>query len=407
MKFLHKILEKQRPMFEKGGKLEKLYYLFEAGETFMFSPASTAAKKGVQIRDAIDLKRMMMTVVIAMVPCLVWGIFNVGYQHNIATGQATTFFSIDNLLFGARWVLPIVLVSYAAGGLLEALFAVVRKHPINEGFLVTGMLIPLIVPPTIPLWQVALATIFGVVVGKEIFGGTGMNVLNVAMTARAFLYFAYPLQISGEVWTQMAGDTAVNGFSGATALAVANNVSIAGTQTVVEGLNQANAMLSAPFSSGSFFSFDNMLIGGIPGSIGETSTLMALIGGLILIATGVGSWKIIVSVFAGAFAMGTIFNLAGANEFMALPAHYHLVLGGLAFGAVFMATDPVSAAQTETGKWIYGALIGMLTVLIRVLNPAYPEGIMLAVLFMNVFAPLIDFYVVQANKKRRMARATV
>ncbi|MBO3700675.1 NADH:ubiquinone reductase (Na(+)-transporting) subunit B [Roseivirga sp. E12] len=404
MKFLHKILEKQKPMFEKGGKLEKLYYLFEAGETFMFSPASTANNKGVQVRDAIDLKRMMMTVVIAMIPCLIWGIFNVGYQHHVAIGEATSFFSIDNLLFGSRWVLPIVLVSYAAGGLIEAVFAVIRKHPINEGFLVTGMLIPLIVPPTIPLWQVALATIFGVVVGKEIFGGTGMNVLNVAMTSRAFLYFAYPLQISGDVWTQLGGDTAVNGFSGATALAVANNVSIEGSQSVVEGLNQANNMLASPFG-GDFFSFQNMLIGGIPGSIGETSTLMALIGGLILIATGVGSWKIIVSVFAGAFAMGTIFNLAGANEFMLLPAHYHLVLGGLAFGAVFMATDPVSAAQTETGKWIYGVLIGMLTVVIRVLNPAYPEGIMLAVLFMNVFAPLIDFYVVQANKKRRIARA--
>ena len=192
MKFLHKILEKQKPMFEKGGKLEKLYYLFEAGETFMFSPATTAGNKGVQIRDAIDLKRMMMTVVIAMVPCLIWGIFNVGYQHYIAIGEATSFFSIDNLLFGSRWVLPIVLVSYAAGGLIEAVFAVIRKHPINEGFLVTGMLIPLIVPPTLPLWQVALATVFGVVVGKEIFGGTGMNVLNVAMTSRAFLYFAYP-----------------------------------------------------------------------------------------------------------------------------------------------------------------------------------------------------------------------
>lgn len=404
MKFLHKILEKQKPMFEKGGKLEKLYYLFEAGETFMFSPATTAGNKGVQIRDAIDLKRMMMTVVIAMVPCLIWGIFNVGYQHYIAIGEATSFFSIDNLLFGSRWVLPIVLVSYAAGGLIEAVFAVIRKHPINEGFLVTGMLIPLIVPPTLPLWQVALATVFGVVVGKEIFGGTGMNVLNVAMTSRAFLYFAYPLQISGEVWTQMAGEVAVNGYSGATALAVANNVSIQGTQSVVEGLSQANNVLASPFG-GDFFSFQNMLIGGIPGSIGETSTLMALIGAVILIATGVGSWKVIVSVFAGALAMGTIFNLAGANEFMLLPAHYHLVLGGLAFGAVFMATDPVSAAQTETGKWIYGVLIGMLTVIIRVLNPAYPEGIMLAVLFMNVFAPLIDFYVVEANKKRRLARA--
>ena len=269
MKFLHKILEKQKPMFEKGGKLEKLYYLFEAGETFMFSPATTAGNKGVQIRDAIDLKRMMMTVVIAMVPCLIWGIFNVGYQHYIAIGEATSFFSIDNLLFGSRWVLPIVLVSYAAGGLIEAVFAVIRKHPINEGFLVTGMLIPLIVPPTLPLWQVALATVFGVVVGKEIFGGTGMNVLNVAMTSRAFLYFAYPLQISGEVWTQMAGEVAVDGYSGATALAVANNVSIQGTQSVVEGLSQANNVLASPFG-GDFFSFQNMLIGGIPGSIGET-----------------------------------------------------------------------------------------------------------------------------------------
>ena len=247
MKFLHKILEKQKPMFEKGGKLEKLYYLFEAGETFMFSPATTAGNKGVQIRDAIDLKRMMMTVVIAMVPCLIWGIFNVGYQHYIAIGEATSFFSIDNLLFGSRWVLPIVLVSYAAGGLIEAVFAVIRKHPINEGFLVTGMLIPLIVPPTLPLWQVALATVFGVVVGKEIFGGTGMNVLNVAMTSRAFLYFAYPLQISGEVWTQMAGEVAVDGYSGATALAVANNVSIQGTQSVVEGLSQANNVLATPY----------------------------------------------------------------------------------------------------------------------------------------------------------------
>ena len=406
MKFLHDLLEKQRPMFEKGGKLENLYYLFEAGETFLFSPNTTAKNKGVQIRDAIDLKRMMMTVVIAMIPCLIWGIFNVGYQHYLAVGEPTSFFSIDNLLYGARWVLPIVLVSYAAGGAIEGLFAVVRKHPINEGFLVTGMLVPLIVPPTIPLWQVGLATIFGVLVGKEIFGGTGMNILNVAMTARAFLYFAYPSQISGEVWTQLGSDTAMNGYSGATALAVAYDTSNAGVDTVVNGLNQANAVLSSPFG-GEFFSFQNMLIGGIPGSIGETSALMALLGGLILVATGVGSWKIIVSVFAGAFAMGTLFNLVGLNGFMEMPAQYHLVMGGLAFGAVFMATDPVSAAQTETGKWIYGALIGILTVVIRVVNPAYPEGIMLAVLFMNVFAPLIDFYIVQANKKRRLARATV
>lgn len=406
MKFLHNLLEKQKPMFEKGGKLEKFYYLFEAGETFLFSPASTAGKKGVQIRDAVDLKRMMMTVVIAMVPCLIWGIFNVGYQHHVAIGEQTSFFSVDNLLFGARWVLPIVLVSYAAGGLIEALFAVVRKHPINEGFLVTGMLIPLIVPPTIPLWQVALATVFGVVVGKEIFGGTGMNVLNVAMTARAFLYFAYPSQISGEVWTQLAGETPIDAYSGATALSVAYDSSNVGN-AVTSGLANVNSALAAPFGNFGFFSFENMLIGGIPGSIGETSTLMALLGAIILIATGVGSWKIIVSAFGGAFLMGTLFNMVGANEFMNVPAQYHLVMGGLAFGAVFMATDPVSASQTETGKWIYGLLIGALTVLIRVVNPAYPEGIMLAVLLMNVFAPLIDFYVVQANKKRRLARATV
>lgn len=394
MKFIKKQLDSKRHLFEKGGKFEKFYYLWEANETFLFSPAHTAGKKGVQIRDAIDLKRMMMTVVIAMVPCLIWGIFNVGYQHHLAVGQEEAFFSLHNLAFGARWVLPIVLVSYAAGGLVEVTFGIIRKHPINEGFLVTGMLIPLIVPPTIPLWQVALATVFGVLVGKEIFGGTGMNVLNVAMTARAFLYFAYPSQISGEVWTQLAGEQMVDSYSGATALAIAQNTVTSGGADVVAAL-------------GNFFSLENMFMGYIPGSIGETSTLMALIGALILIGTGVGSWKIIVSVFLGALGMGFIFNLAGANAFMELPPHYHLVIGGLAFGAVFMATDPVSAAQTETGKWIYGLLIGMLTVLIRVLNPAYPEGIMLAVLFMNVFAPLIDFYVVQANKKRRLARATV
>ena len=381
-------------MFEKGGKFEKFYYLFEANESFLFSPASIAKNKGVQVRDAIDLKRMMMTVVIAMIPCLIFGIFNTGYQHKLAIGEATSFLSIDNLLFGARWVLPIVLVSYAAGGLIEVIFALIRKHPINEGFLVTGMLIPLIVPATIPLWQVALATVFGVLVGKEIFGGTGMNILNVAMTSRAFLYFAYPSQISGAVWTQLAEKTPVDGYTGATALAVAYDTSTAGSGNVVSSLGES-------------FSLSNMFMGFIPGSIGETSTLWVLVGALILIASGVGSWKIIVSVFGGAFIMGAIFNAAGLNGFMNMPPEYHLVMGGLAFGAVFMATDPVSAAQTETGKWIYGLLIGMLTVIIRVVNPAYPEGIMLAVLFMNVFAPLVDFYIVQANKKRRLTRATV
>ncbi|MEQ9425984.1 MAG: NADH:ubiquinone reductase (Na(+)-transporting) subunit B [Cyclobacteriaceae bacterium] len=394
MKFLRDILDKQKPMFEKGGKLEKLYYLFEAGDTFMFSPNTTANSKGVQVRDAIDLKRMMITVVVAMVPCLAFGIWNVGYQHSIATGQNLEL--MDQILIGLKVVLPVVLVAYTAGGLVEAAFAVVRRHPINEGFLVTGMLIPLVMPPTIPLWQVALATIFAVIIAKEAFGGTGMNILNVALTARAFLYFAYPTDISGEVWTYFGDQSAVDGFSGATALAIGAGTTGAGAVDVnlVQQMNAAN------------LSFLDMMWGYIPGSIGETSTIMCLIGALILIATGVGSWKIIVSVFAGSYVMGMIFNLIGVNEFMNLPPHYHWVMGGMAFGAVFMATDPVTAAQTEKGKWIYGFLIGMLTVLIRIFNPAYPEGIMLAILFMNVFAPLIDYNVVSANKKRRLNRAT-
>lgn len=394
MKFLREILDKQKPLFEKGGKFEKLYYLFEAQDTFLFSPDTTAGIRGVQIRDAIDLKRMMITVVVAMLPCLMFGIWNVGYQHSIATGAEMAL--MDQIITGSIVVLPIVLVAYAAGGLVEAIFAVIRKHPINEGFLVTGMLIPLVMPPTIPLWQVAMATIFAVIIAKEAFGGTGMNVLNVALTARAFLYFAYPTDISGEVWTYFGDKVATDGFSGATALSIgAATTTSEAAQPLIDQLNQSG------------YSFFDLMMGYIPGSIGETSTIMCLIGGLILVATGVGSWKIIVSVFGGAYAMGLIFNLVGANDFMSLPPHYHWVAGGLAFGAVFMATDPVTAAQTERGKWIYGFLIGMITVVIRIFNPAYPEGIMLAILFMNVFAPLIDYNVVNANKKRRLKRATV
>jgi Na+-transporting NADH:ubiquinone oxidoreductase subunit B len=401
MKFLRDLLDKQKPLFQKGGKLENLYYLYEAGETFMFSPNHTTGVKGTQIRDAIDLKRMMITVVIAMIPCLLFGIYNTGAMHYLAIGDSDATFG-DKFLFGAISVLPIVLVSYAAGGLVEAVFAVIRKHPINEGFLVTGMLIPLIVPATIPLWQVAVATIFAVVIAKEVFGGTGMNILNVAMTARAFLYFAYPAQISGDlVWTYVGDNTAVDGFSGATALSVVYQAGQTGENAVAE-LAQHNAGIME-----GMFSFSNMFLGFIPGSIGETSVLMCLIGAAILLFTGVASWKIIVSSFGGAYLMGLVMNLLAVNEYMALPAHYHLVMGGLAFGIVFMATDPVSASQTESGKWIYGLLIGVLTIIIRVTNPAYPEGIMLAVLFMNVFAPLIDYYVVQANKKRRLQRATV
>ncbi len=394
MKFLRDILDKQKPLFEKGGKFEKLFYLFEAQDTFLFSPNTIAGAKGVQVRDAIDLKRMMITVVVALLPCLLFGIWNVGYQHSLATGQNME--TTDQIITGLIIVLPIVLVAYATGGLVEAIFAVIRKHPINEGFLVTGMLIPLVMPPTIPLWQVALATIFAVIIAKEAFGGTGMNVLNVALTARAFLYFAYPTDISGDVWTYFGDNTATDGFSGATPLALG---------AVTTTGDSAEPLLSQLNQGG--YSFFDMMMGYIPGSIGETSTIMCLIGALILVGTGVGSWKIIVSVFGGAYFMGLIFNLIGANDFMNLPPHYHWVLGGLAFGAVFMATDPVTAAQTERGKWIYGFLIGMITVVIRIFNPAYPEGIMLAILFMNVFAPLIDYNVVNANKKRRLKRATV
>ncbi|MBX2967210.1 MAG: NADH:ubiquinone reductase (Na(+)-transporting) subunit B [Cyclobacteriaceae bacterium] len=400
MKFLRDSLDKAKHSFEKGGKYHKYFYLFEALDTFTYSPNTVTPATGAQIRDAVDLKRLMMTVVIAMIPSLAFGIYNVGYQYALATGQQLAMG--DMIVTGLIKVLPIIIVAYAAGGLVEAVFAVFRKHPINEGFLVTGMLIPLVMPPDIPLWQVAVASIFAVVIAKEAFGGTGMNILNVALTARAFLYFAYPLQISGEVWTHLPkGAETVAGYSGATPLAVAYEASASG-ESVVQALNA--------FGSGwanDLYSFSNMFFGFMPGSIGETSTLMCLIGGLILVATGVGSWKIIVSVFAGAYGMGAFLNLVAVNEFMAMPAYYHLVIGGLAFGAVFMATDPVTAAQTETGKWVYGILIGILTVLIRVFNPAYPEGIMLAILFMNVMAPLIDYMVVNANKKRRLKRATV
>lgn len=400
MKFLREQLDKVKPHFEKGGKWEKFYYIYEAHETLIFSPNHTTSAKGVQIKDAIDMKRMMMTVIIAMIPCLLFGIYNVGYQHFLALGQEAPL--LDIITIGAIQVLPIVVVSYAVGLGTEFAIATIRQHPINEGYLVTGMLIPLIMPPDIPLWQIALATVFAVVIAKEAFGGTGMNVLNVALTARAFLYFAYPSQISGDVWTYLGeGNQAVAGYTGATPLSIGAN-SLTTGENVVASLGS----YGSGWADG-IFEFSNLFFGLMPGCIGETSTLMALIGAAILIITGVGSWKIIVGVFGGAFLMGLGMNAIGLNEFMLMPAHYHLVIGGLAFGAVFMATDPVSAAQTETGKWVYGILIGVLTVVIRVFNPAYPEGIMLAILFMNVFAPLIDYYVVNANKKRRLQRATV
>ena len=402
MKFLRDALDKVKPNFEKGGKWEKFYYIYEAHDTLLFAPNHTTSNKGVQIRDAIDMKRLMMTVIIALIPCLLFGIYNVGYQHYLALGQPDA--GLGSMLWvGAFKVIPIVAVSYIAGLGTEFTFATIRRHPVNEGFLVSGMLIPLVMPPDIPLWQVALATIFAVIIAKEAFGGTGMNILNVALTARAFLYFAYPGDISGDVWTYIGNTDAVAGFSGATPLSIGAEAVESG-KSVVASLNTFN--YGDGLAEG-IFSAQNLVIGLYPGSIGATSVIMCLIGAVILAITGVGSWKIIVSVFAGAYGMGALFNIIGGNAFMEMPAYYHLIIGGMAFGAVYMATDPVSAAQTEVGKWIYGFLIGVLTVLIRVLNPAYPEGIMLAILFMNVFAPLIDFYVVKANKKRRLQRATV
>ena len=398
MKFLQKKFDQLKPLFEKGGKYEKFYPIYEGHRTIFFTPDEVTHANGTQIKDGADLKRVMMTVIISMIPCLIFGMWNVGHQHFLATGIEATL--LDKFWIGALKVIPIVAVSYAVGLSIEFTFCVIYQRPVEEGFLVSGMLIPLVMPATIPLWQVALATAFAVIIGKEVFGGTGMNILNVALTARVFLYFAYPTEISGEVWTYLGDSATVDGYSGATLLAI-------GAEAAGTGTDMMQAAATASAWNAGMFDFWNLFLGIIPGSIGETSALMCIIGAVILIGTGVGSWKIILSVILGTLFMGTIFNLAAVNTFMEMPAHYHLVIGGLAFGAVFMATDPVSASHTELGKWIYGFLIGVITVLIRVVNPAYPEGIMLAILFMNVFAPLIDFYVVEANKKRRLKRATV
>jgi Na+-transporting NADH:ubiquinone oxidoreductase subunit B len=401
MKFLRNTLDNVKHNFEKGGKWEKFYYVYEAFDTFAFAPNTTTNPKGAHVRDAVDMKRLMMTVIISMIPCLLFGIYNVGHQTFLALGEDATW--LQKVGIGLQQVLPVIVVSYAAGLGIEFIFATIRRHPVNEGFLVTGLLIPLVMPPDIPLWQVAVATIFAVLIGKEAFGGTGMNVLNVALTARAFLYFAYPVNMAGDVWTYIPeGAKTVAGYSGATPLSIGSTVATTG-ENMVTALNN----FGSSFGADGLYSLGNLFFGLMPGSIGETSTLMCLIGALILIVTGVGSWKIIVSGFAGAYFMGLFLNLVGGNAYLMLPAHYHLVVGGLAFGIVFMATDPVTASQTETGKWIYGFMIGLFTVLIRVFNPAYPEGIMMAILLMNVFAPLIDYFVVNANKKRRLQRATV
>ncbi len=403
MKFLRALLDKQAHHFEAGGKLERLYPLWEAQDSFLYTPDSVTAGPS-HVRDGLDLKRLMMTVVLALAGCIFMAMYNTGYQANlaIAAGAAplenwrTTVvealglgFAPDDIvacfLHGALYYVPVLAVTFAVGGLWEVLFAVVRRHEVNEGFLVTGMLFPLILSPTIPLWQVAVGVSFGTVIGKEIFGGTGMNVLNPALVGRAFLFFSYPVELSGDaVW--IAAQTSVDEVSGATALARATLDGMAG---MTQGLEWWDAF-----------------VGFVPGSMGETSALACLAGAVLLIVTGVGSWRIMVSVAVGTFLFASLLNFIGSttNPFFEITPAWHLVLGGWAFGMVYMATDPVSAPSSQSGHYVYGFLIGALTVLIRVVNPAFPEGMMLAILFMNLFAPLIDYVSVQANIRRRQAR---
>ena len=382
MKLFKNILDSVKPHFEKGGKLEKLYPAYDAFETFLFVPDHTTSK-GTHIKDAIDLKRTMAFVVLAMLPCILFGIWNIGDQYYKALNVQATFF--ENLTFGFWKFMPLLIVSYAVGLSVEFAFAVSRGHSVNEGYLVSGMLIPLIMPVDVPLWMLAISVIFAVVIGKEVFGGTGMNILNPALTARAFLFFAYPSYMSGDkVWVHGAS---VDGYSGETILgALATNTT-----------NWNSLLWNA---SDAFYGF-------IPGSVGETSFVAILIGAALLIFSGIGSWRIILFTFLGGYLTALLFNLWGINALMSTPAHIHLIIGGFAFGAVFMATDPVTATQTNKGKVIYGLLVGFFAIVIRVFNPAYPEGMMLAILFMNVFAPLIDHYIIEANVKKRLGRLKV
>lgn len=384
MKGLRHFLDKIKPSFQKGGKFQFLHSTFDAFETFLFVP-NKVTHKGTHIRDSIDLKRTMSVVIIALIPALLFGMYNVGFQYYNAIGQDAKF--LEMFWFGFQKVIPIVIVSYISGLSVEFIFAQIRHHEVNEGFLVSGMLIPLIMPVNIPLWMVAVATIFAVIFGKEVFGGTGMNVFNPALLTRAFIFFAYPKHISGDLpWTFGLPQHihTVDGFSGATPLA-----------------NAASYTMDKIPDNWSLF------VGLIPGSIGETSKAAILIGAIILLFTGVANWRVMFSVVFGGLFMGGILNLFAVNPFMSISPLTHLLMGGFLFGAVFMATDPVTAAQTNTGKYIFGFLVGVFAILIRVLNPAYPEGMMLAILLMNAFAPLIDHYVVQANINRRLKRVQI
>lgn len=389
MKALRNYLNKIKPTFEEGGRLSMFRSVFEGFETFLFVPSDTS-QSGVHIHDSIDSKRTMTVVVIALIPALLFGMYNVGYQHNLAIGAEQLFW--PTFLFGFLAVLPKILISYIVGLGIEFMVAQWKKEEIQEGFLVSGMLIPMIVPIDTPLWMIALATAFAVVFAKEVFGGTGYNIFNVALVTRAFLFFAYPAAMSGDQVFVRTADTfglgagsVVDGFSGATPLGVAS--------TATSGTGYPALSM-------------DMITGLIPGSIGETSVIAIGIGAVLLLLTGIASWKTMLSVFVGGALTAWMFNAIGmdGNAMANMPWYEHLVLGGFCFGAVFMATDPVTSARTERGKWIYGFLIGFLAICIRVLNPGYPEGMMLAILMMNIFAPLIDYYVVDANIKRRAAR---
>ncbi len=396
---LRNYLDKIKPNFEEGGKLHWLHSTYDAFETFLYVPNSTS-KSGVHIHDARDSKRTMVIVILALIPALLFGMYNVGYQHYLSVGVEASF--IQTFIYGFVAMLPHIIVSYVVGLGIEFAMAQMKKEEVAEGFLVSGMLIPMIVPIDTPLWMIAVATAFSVIFAKEVFGGTGYNIFNVALIARAFLFFAYPSKISGDqVWVRtqstfgMGGGTVIDGYSGATPLG----------QIAV---SDASSFSDFTFHgiTGKPLELWDMFLGLIPGSIGEVSTLAILLGAIILIVTGVGSWKTMVSVFAGGAATALLLNALAVNAIMEMPPVYHLVLGGFAFGAVFMATDPVTSSRTEKGKWIFGFLIGALAILIRAFNPGYPEGMMLAILFMNAFAPFIDFYVVDGNIKRRLKRLT-
>lgn len=412
MKAIRNILNKVKPNFEKGGKLYFLHSTFDAFETFFFVP-DTITKQGSHIRDSIDSKRTMIMVVVALMPAFLFGCWNIGRLHFLTIGQAE-FELFDAFWFGFLKILPLLTVSYVTSLSIEFGAAQIRGHEVNEGVLVTGFLIPLIVPVDVPLWMVAVATAFAIVFGKEVFGGTGMNIVNPALLTRAFLFFAYPAKMSGDkIWapgidgatTQngvlmtSGGEKIIDATTGATPLG--NAAPLADIRLPYE--NETIAQHANEIIDG-LPSISEMFIGTIPGSIGETSTLAILIGAIILLWTGIGSWKIMLSVFGGGLATAALLNAVGTNAYMDLYTYEHLLIGGFAFGAVFMATDPVSAAQTERGKWIYGVLIGVLAIIVRLLNPGFPEGMMLAILLMNVFAPLIDHYVIQGHVKRRLKR---